>query len=57
MTPEQFEKLDEKAKSVEVDRFNEEERQWAVTCRKCGFKNIGTLRQLRGKPCGACGHG
>ena len=56
MTPEEFERLDPKAQAAVIERHNEEVRQWVIRCRKCGFKNIGTLKELRGKPCGACGY-
>lgn len=57
MTPEEFEKLDPATKEATIERHNEHVRMWVVTCRKCGFKMYGTLAELRGKKCGACGHG
>ncbi len=56
MTPEEFDQLDAAKKSAAIDYHNEEVRQWVAKCIRCGFKNIGTLKELRGKPCGACGY-
>jgi hypothetical protein len=56
-SPDEFEKLDPAAKKAEIALVDETERQWWVTCPKCKFKMIGTLQELRGKPCGVCGYG
>lgn len=57
MTPEEFEKLDRAEREREIEHYNRNVRTWVVICRKCGFKNYGTLQELEGKPCGACGNG
>jgi predicted Zn-ribbon and HTH transcriptional regulator len=54
MTPEDFEALDPAAQAAAIDKNNEEVRQWVTTCRKCGFRMIGTLRELRTMKCPNC---
>jgi hypothetical protein len=57
VTPEEFEKLDPADQAAAIEKHNDTVRMWVIRCRKCGFKNIGTLAELRGKPCGACSNG
>lgn len=57
MNEDDFEKLSSDEKLKEIHRVDETERRWFVSCPRCKFRMIGTLAELRGKPCGACGHG
>ena len=54
MTPEEFDRLDPGAQAAAVRLNDETVRQWVMTCRKCGFKMIGTLRELRKMECPGC---
>lgn len=56
MTPEEFDKLPPAEQSEVIRRHDETVRMWSATCLKCGFKTIGTLAEIRGKPCGNCGY-
>lgn len=56
-TAETFGKLPLAQQHEIIAHHDENVREWFVRCPKCGFKTIGTLRKLRGAPCGACGYG
>lgn len=55
--PETFERLDRAAQLQVIQHHDENVREWSVQCPRCGFRMVGKLRELRGRPCDACGHG